>query len=136
MPIAKVPEEMLFFYDLNCGVCRSVRYHLLDRLEAENLIHIRLIELNASKGSKEMEKYTRVSKRMGYYVKPTMFIGEYILYVIKAEDEPKEITPEFLEKYKLLEKQIKDTIKTVKRERHLGHPLLDDLKRKENAVLT
>lgn len=72
--LVKPPFTCWFFYESDCNICRYVLNNVLVYLESDGLINIRLIDINANKGSPEVQWFLEYSEQTGEVLTPTIKI--------------------------------------------------------------
>ena len=141
------PFTTWFFYEHDCNICRYVLSHVMEQLQAEGWIDIRLIDINSNKGSPETYWfYTEYTEKKwgGDATTPTIRVIDRYWQDGRIREDPVNVfhlwdtdkgdfvTEEDVGKTEMLRKQIIESVNNYRRKCFNN---FHDLKRKSTLML-
>ena len=109
-----------FFTEVECPFCRSVRINVVDKLQANEIVYINNIDVDANSGAPEMAFYRSMCREMADDPTPLLRLHDKLYgednweaVFLMWRRKPTTITQEVLSSEEYLEKQLYDKIREM-----------------------
>lgn len=121
------PFTSWYFYEYDCNICRYILMNVMNPLEREGVVDVRLIDIAANRGSPEMTWFNHYCSVSNNDVTPVIKIVDRYIYDGYVREDPvmvlqlwegeknDYVSDDDFENAEILRRQILDAVKSYRR---------------------